>query len=75
MFNLFPLVSEHTIELFTISKMKKIHSANLLRIPGNPPLEKLVFEKFLKKPTFQGRWSRSNYSSKMTTWCHTVIIT
>ena len=35
--------------------MKRIHFWNLLRIPGNPPLEKLIFEKFPEETEFAGK--------------------
>ena len=35
--------------------MKKIDFRNLLRIPGNPPLEKLIFEKFSEETDFAGK--------------------
>ena len=38
-----------------ILKMKVIHFQNLLRVPGNPPLEKLIFEKSSEKTDFAGK--------------------
>ena len=35
--------------------MKKIHFRNLLRIPGNPLLQKLIFEKFSEETEFAGK--------------------
>ena len=35
--------------------MKKLHFRNLLRIPGNPELEKLTFEKFSEETDFAGK--------------------
>ena len=35
--------------------MEKMHFRNLLRIPGNPPLEKLVFEKFSEETEFASK--------------------
>ena len=32
-----------------------MHFRNLLRIPGNPPLEKLISEKFSKETEFAGK--------------------
>ena len=67
---LYLLVSEHTIRSINYSKNEKIRFQNLLRIPGNPPLEKLINE----KPTLQVRWNRPKYNSKIITKCHTITI-
>ena len=68
---LYVLVSEHTIRSNNYFKNEKIRFQNLLRIPGNPPLEKLINE----KPTLQVRWNRPKYNSKMITKCYTITIT
>ena len=68
---LYLLVSEHTIRSINYFKNEKIRFQNLLRIPGNPPLEKLINE----KPTLQVRWNRPKYNSKIITKCHTITIT
>ena len=54
MFKLFLLVSEHTINSINYFKNEKIHFRNLLRITGNPPLEKSIFEKFSEETDFTG---------------------
>ena len=63
------LVSEHTIRSINYFKNEKIHFQNLLRIPGNPALEKLINE----KPTLQVRWNRPKYNSKIIMKCHTIM--
>ena len=45
MFRLLPLVSEHTIKIINYFKNQKVHFRNLLGIPGELPLEKLIFQK------------------------------
>ena len=64
------LVSEHTIKSINYFKNEKICFQNLLRIPGNPPLEKVINE----KPTLQVRWNRPKYNSKIRTKCYTITI-
>ena len=63
------LVSEHTIRSINYFKNEKIHFQNLLRIPGNPPLEKLINE----KPTLQVRWNTPKYNSKIIMKYHTIM--
>ena len=56
MFKLFPLVSKHILRSTNYFKNeKKIHFRNLLRIPGNAALEKLIFEEFSEKTNFTGK--------------------
>ena len=50
------MVSKHILRSTNYFKNeKKIHFRNLLRIPGSPALEKLIFEKFSEETNFTGK--------------------